>query len=577
MPIFEIETPDGAFEVEAPDEQTALSALNIAPPKSDAYNKAMSELSGLTQGFEQSGAGRDVDSFMRGAADMMSFGFADEIAALGNATGDAMMGNPNQYDRRLRQERITQKIRDRADPVASTAGRLTGAVTGAAGLAKSGLSLTANTMNAGHGLGRTAMASAAEGGGLGGLHGFGSGENLEDRVEGAKSGAKMGGIVGGAVPFAVAGLSAAGRKVATPFKAPAERTAQAKVLEREGVQLTAGQRTGSKGLRYAESEIGGDAAESILERQAEQFTSAALRRAGINANRATPDVIDDGFTAVGQRFDNLAANNQMMADRKFFTELRDAFNEYGQLVPESQRAPIVRAVTNDILKATKKGYIPGSAYQSLRSRIEKAARSAARDPELAQALRGIKEALDEAMERGISKTNPNALGAWRAARRQYRNMIVIEKAATGAGENAAMGLISPSALRNATVVGHGRRAYARGLGDFAELARAGEAIMKALPNSGTAARTSARNLGAIAPMVVGGSAGGAYGAQEGGLKGALVGAAAGLAAPRLIGRGMMSRPAQSYLANQAFLGNAKPNEKLLMMLNNAGSGALARR
>lgn len=75
----------------------------------------------------------------------------------------------------------------------------------------------------------------------------------------------------------------------------------------------------------------------------------------------------------------------------------------------------------------------------------------------------MRESLDDAMQRSIAQNNPRDLGGWQQARRQYRNMLVVEKAATGAGENAALGLISPSQLRNATVQ-QGRRAFARGLG-----------------------------------------------------------------------------------------------------------------
>lgn len=548
--------------------------------RGQAANDFAAEASKITQGFEQGGGAlRDVDSFVRGAADMASLGFADEISALGNATVDAMTGTPNNYDRRLRQERIQQKIRDRDDPLASNAGRLAGAVGSGVGLARSGLSLTANAANAGHGLARTALASGAEGAALGGLHGFGSGEGgLANRLGQAKSGAAAGAVLGAASPLAVAGVSAAARRVGTPFRAGAERTAAADVLRREGIDLTAGQTTGSKGLRYAESEIGGNAAQDVMERQGEQFTAAILRRVGVNANRATPEVVDDAFSQIGQQFDNLATNNNMLADRTFFAHLRDTLNEYGQLVPESMRAPIVKGVINDVLKATQKGHIPGSSYQALRSRLDRAARAVARDPELSQALREIREALDDAMERGIAQSNPSALGAWREARRLYRNMIVVERAATGAGEDAALGLISPSALRNATVTKQGRRAFARGQGDFAELARAGEALLKPLPQSGTAPRLRAQNLGtSLAPLMVGSAAGGAYGAKEGGISGALAGAALGAAAPRVAGRMMMSRPAQAYLANQVFANPGATSGTLLTIMNNSGAGALARR
>ena len=115
---------------------------------------------------------------------------------------------------------------------------------------------------------------------------------------------------------------------------------------------------------------------------------------------------------------------------------------------------------------------------------------------------------------------------------------------TGAGSAVAEGLISPSQLRNA-VVQQDRRGYARGHGDFSDLARAAEAIMKPLPQSGTAPRQFFQRLASGIGAVLGGATAG------------LPGAAAGFAAPAAAGRLLMSRPVQAYLGNQA-LAQAAP-------------------
>jgi hypothetical protein len=345
-----------------------------------------------------------------------------------------------------------------------------------------------------------------------------------------------GAVAGGLAPSVL-------KRAVSPLPISPERQAMVDTLRREGVDLTAGQTSGRNMLKYAESELGGGAAGNLMERQGEQFTGAALRRAGESANRATPEVIDQAFNRIGQQFDDLAARNTLQPDRQMLTDLRDTFNEYGNLVPESQRAPIVEKLTNDIVDAVRsKGAIPGDVYQSLTSRIAKAARGT-KDPELGNTLRGIRGALDDAMERSIQVANPKDVGAWRQARDQYRNLLVLEKAATGAGENAAQGIISPSALRNATVQ-QGRRAYARGQGDFAELARAGEGIMKPLPQSGTAPREAVRGMFST----MGGIAGGV---GTGSLAGGALGALAGAALPPLAGRTLLTAPVRAYLGNQA--------------------------
>ena len=168
------------------------------------------------------------------------------------------------------------------------------------------------------------------------------------------------------------------------------------------------------------------------------------------------------------------------------------------------------------------------------------------------------------------RTNPNDLGGWKNVRKEYRNLLVIERAGTGGGEVAANGIISPAQLRNATVMKQGRRNYARGKGDYAELARAGEAVMKAPPNSGTAARQAAR----LAPNLLGGALGGTVGGSEGGgMEGALLGFAAGTAAPYAMGRALLSKPVRGYLGNQA-MANVSPEAKqALARMLAAGGGA----
>lgn len=354
-------------------------------------------------------------------------------------------------------------------------------------------------------------------------------------------------LAGALVGPGVAGLA---RRIVTPFAGAASNVRQAAVntLRNEGVtDLTAGQTTGSNTLRYMESELGGMRAARTMEQQAEQFTQAVLRRAGITANRATPDVIDQGLTRIGQRFDDLAARNVLGVDNQLGNDLAAVQSDYHSLVGISQRAPIVDDAIDDIIISFAKnsGVMTGETYQAMRSRLDRLARGNRADPQLADALYGLRNALDDAMERTLQQVNPADLGAWQEARRQYRNMLVIERAATGAGENAAMGLISPSALKTA-VTAAGRRAYARGQGDFADLTRAGESIMKPLPQSGTAPRMAVRNLGTSGGSILGA----ALGSQVASVPGLVVGAIAGSALPWAIGRAVLSRPGRALLGNQ---------------------------
>jgi hypothetical protein len=472
-------------------------------------------------------------------------------------------------------EDYTNKARERSGS-AGLAAEIGGSFVLPTGLVKAGLSPTARAVNAGGGLGRVMGASALEGAGFGALQGAGSSDGtLGGMAEGAGYGAVGGAAIGGALPLAMKAVTAAGRKVISPFTSSPERQAAVSSLSREGVETTAGQRLGNDRLRYAEAELGGRKVADKIERQGEQFTSAILKRAGINAKRATPDVIDDGFRAIGQKFDNLASRNNLAPDTKLAQDLGAVWREYASLVPESRRAPVVMDLIQDLGKTLGQGSLDGSAYQAVRSRLDRMARGAVSDPQLQDALYGLRNALDDGMERSLYRTNPRDLGEWRKVRNQYRNMLVIEKAATGAGENAASGIISPAQLRNATVTKHGRRNYARGKGDFAELARSGEAVLRSMPNSGTAGRLNAQNLGANVGALLG--LGGAGYASGGDPKTMLAGAAAGFAAPRMAGALLMSKPVQTYLSNQLARGGGLTAQTrgLLAAIANAESSQIA--
>lgn len=340
-----------------------------------------------------------------------------------------------------------------------------------------------------------------------------------------------------AAPVAVS----AAQKLVTPFNVSPERAAAADVLRSEGVRPTAGQITGNRGLRYRESELGGSRAADMIETQGEQFTRAALKRAGIDAPRATPEVMRDGLKAIGDKFDDLAGKTTLQFDNTLQNDLLADVVSYQQSA--TAVAPVVENMANRVAEIASQngGTIPGSAYKTLRSDIGKASARAS-DPSVKFALRDLQESLDDAVSRSMPS---DVLPAWQEARQQYRNFLTLESAATGAGEDAALGLISPARLRQSTVSTQGRRNYVTGQGDFDELARSGQALLTPLPNSGTPARIDARTIGGFL-----GATGAGTGALAAGPVGGVVGALAGAAAPFAAGRALMSRPVQAYLANQ---------------------------
>ena len=395
------------------------------------------------------------------------------------------------------------------------------------------------------GLGSEAAGQAAEAGGLGPT---------------ASAAARMAGA---------ALAPAAAERLVTPVRTISPTRQQAvQTLRGEGVtDITGGQATGNKRLRYAESELGGSTAERLQERQQEQFTRAALRRVGTDAERATPEVIDHSFNRIGGRMNGLAARNQAIADAPLIHDLVAARDGYTHLVAQPMQAPVIQHVLDRISNSFRTGGImPGEVYQTLRSDIGRYARAAKNDPNLQDALYSIQHALDDNVERVMRRNNSNDLGAWRDARRQYRNLLVIERASNYAGEQAASGIISPANLARATKAIQGTRNYARGRGDFTPLARAGVEVLSTLPNSGTAQRLRAHGIPAMIAAALGGTAGSAAGPH-----GTLGGIAAGLAAPRLAGEAILSGPGRRYLGNQLVPPDTNPVLRGLLRGGYAGA------
>lgn len=535
----------GASELSrtAPDTNQPPGVPEYSPPGVEGYDPRTGEVS---RQYGRAG------SAAMGAADAATLGWGDELASY---LGSGLTGVPREQV--LSEMRGDAQAAKAQNPGSYIGGQIGGGL--AQGVATGGAGFGTNAARAGAGLGRIALGSAADGALYGGAYGAGSADNdLKQRIVEGLKGGFIGGAVGGAIPLAVAGASKAVKKAISPFPTSPERTAAADFLAQEGVPLTAGQRTGSKGLRYAESEIGGGKVADLMERQSEAFTDAAMRRAGASG-RATSDNMAAMADRLGKGFEDISARNVLRVDQGVVDDMNRAAQDYARVLPADQRS-IFKELGNDIAGRFKagSGSMSGSDYQTIRSRLTRMAKNyRQRDGEFADAIRGLRNALDNGMERSI---NPADAGAWGELRRQYGNMKTLENAiAGGGGEDAAMGLISPARLRMAASSGN-RGAYARGQGDFADLAKAGQAVMTPLPNSGTAARMAVRNLGS--PLLAGGGA----------LAGGVPGFVAGLLAPKVAGKALMSAPVQRYLSNQAVSGASNPvREAIIAALLRGGT------
>lgn len=351
---------------------------------------------------------------------------------------------------------------------------------------------------------------------------------------------------------AAGGAKALAQKAITPIGVPASRRGAVDLLKQEGVELTAGQKTGSVPLQYTESELGGASAAAFTEKQAQQFTSAALAKAGVRAERATPEVMNKAFDEIGSEFDNLIARSSVPIDAEFKSELSRVMTEYRDSVGKIFVKPAISKRFGFIMDGIKNGAIAinGKGYQSFRTELGKFSRQTT-DPEAKQAAQDFISVMDDAVGRYLQQTGRTEdLAAWQQVRSDYRNILAIEDAVSRAGEKAVTGIITPANLRGA-VAKMGKRGYVRGQGDLNPLARAGVETMTPLPQSGTTPRAMARAMVSV-PAVFGAGAGGAMG----NIPGAVMGGLAGAAIPKAAGAAILSGPGRAYLSNNVLSGPA---------------------
>lgn len=157
---------------------------------------------------------RTIDDAVRGVADTLTFGYADEIAAkMDQLTGGGQSGKKT-YDEAL----AAQRKRDSEGGGARIAGQVAGALLPGAGVVGA-IRAPANATR----LGR-ATAGAGTGAVQGALYGSGSAE--DDRLQGAIDGALLGGATGGVLGTV---LPATAGQVATKFQKKAGDPASAAI------------------------------------------------------------------------------------------------------------------------------------------------------------------------------------------------------------------------------------------------------------------------------------------------------------------------------------------------------------
>ena len=329
------------------------------------------------------------------------------------------------------------------------------------------------------------------------------------------------------------------------------------ILTREGVRQTAGDITGSRALRSAESQLGGRAYTNFREGQAEDITQAATGRiANATPSRRLDDVeLNAMDSSIGQEFRALGQRNVVTPDRRFARGLGDVWRNYASDTTQYGRIPRIQETILELAQLSRgTTHVPAARFQALRSEMAKLARTTT-DEVQRRAYNGIRNAIDDAMERSIARTNPADLGRFRQVRRDWKNFLALQEAMSGASQSTNLGLVTPAMLAQGVRLKHGRSSIARNRSDFARLARASNALLRDIPDSGTAQNAAVR----AAPHLAGAALGGTAGAMITGDPNSPFGfnpistglsAIGGAALPFLAGRALLSGPGRAALTNR---------------------------
>lgn len=311
----------------------------------------------------------------------------------------------------------------------------------------------------------------------------------------------IGGIAGGLLPGGI-------NRVTRPMGEPPPNVLRAgEKMKEAGVDLTAGQKTGSKRLQRAEVELGGATTDALVERQQEQFSKAAMAEAGMPAKLPTAENLRANRDRIGSDMDRLAASTTVPFDQQLQDGMLDAAILHTEVGANPKTMETVQGVMDHAadLAAQNGGVLSGEAYQNLTTRIRQL-RDAEIDPAASEALGKMQEAINDAVERTMPQ---DTVERWRSARNQYRNQLILENAvAKGATSDQYDAKISPARLGTSTDTVEGtQRVATESNSPMTELATAGAKAMPKLPDSNTAARTNLRNPLMWIPEAAGAAAG----------------------------------------------------------------------
>lgn len=298
--------------------------------------------------------------------------------------------------------------------------------------------------------------------------------------------------------------SAMGRLI-SPNPMTAAQRADAALLQSRGATFTPKQATGGA-LSTEAGQLGflrGDAPiKAVNTQNTENYTRGALRTAFedtlphgavrdevLNATKVTPQLRQSINSTIDNEFNRLTGAYTMPLDATFLRDIRGAISHYRQEAllrrdPQLQRDVqlLERYAQQQNRPGLPAGHITGRQYQNLRSQLSEMSANET-NTSAARALRTMRDALDDTMDRAIGFQNPNDLGAFQRVRQAHQNNMIFERALGAVGPDAAHHNMTPEMLSSAARRVLGADALGMENHAMSQYARAGQRILgKEIPD-----------------------------------------------------------------------------------------------
>lgn len=357
--------------------------------------------------------------------------------------------------------------------------------------------------------------AAQVGAGYGVASGFGYGtgnigERLDDAAIGGLVGAGTGVIGQGAVDRLTRGAANPGR------------VSNARLLSREGVDLTPGQMAaeipvvgnvfrsleeGASSIPFVGSPIAGARQQSV-----ETFNRAAINRALEPLGEKLPKNVRAGYDAVGhaqtrvsQAYDRALDGVSLRPDEALYDDLGRAINSAVENAGVTGAQRVTREISDRVFRVLQDfdDPITGQQFKALESEFGTLASNAMESTDGAtRAVGRAYQAVQSGLRDNLARQNPRAAEEIKKANSAYARLMRVENAAASSVSQADDGVFSPTQLGRAVSQMGSRRPSARGDALMQDLAVAGRNIIPSRTgDSGTATR------GAVTALVAGGAGG----------------------------------------------------------------------